>query len=119
MAYTIEELAVALGGAAHGAVSFEVDGLAEPASARAGDLALASNPDYADALSTGAARAALLWEGADWAALGLKAAITVGRPRYAMSELTRLFDAAWEGTLAFPEGRHPTVLIAPTAEVAP
>jgi acyl-CoA reductase-like NAD-dependent aldehyde dehydrogenase len=43
--------------------------------AGAGDLALAMDPRYADGLAQGQARAAMLWPGADWQALGLQAAI--------------------------------------------
>ncbi|MCH2078557.1 MAG: UDP-3-O-(3-hydroxymyristoyl)glucosamine N-acyltransferase [Rhodobacteraceae bacterium] len=102
----MSDIAAALGATAQGA-DLEITRLSEPASAGPDDLALASNPKYAEALGQGQARAALLWGDADWQALGLEAAICVGRPRYAMSSVTALYDAQWRAGL----GVHPTALI--------
>lgn len=71
MRYTIEEIAAALEAQAFGAADLSVTGAAEPAMASADDLALAMDPKYADGLKAGAARAAIVWDGADWQALGL------------------------------------------------
>ncbi|MEL6689968.1 MAG: UDP-3-O-(3-hydroxymyristoyl)glucosamine N-acyltransferase [Pseudomonadota bacterium] len=90
----MSDIAAALGATAQGA-DLEIARLSEPASAGPDDLALASNPKYAEALGQGQARAALLWGDADWQGLGLEAAICVGRPRYAMSSVTALYDAQW------------------------
>ena len=57
MSYSIEEVARALGARAFGATGITVDGVAEPADAGPGDLALAMKPDYADGLAQGRARA--------------------------------------------------------------
>lgn len=113
MSYTIEQIAKALGAVAEGDTSIEIDGAAEPADAGARHLALAMKPDYAEALPQGAARAALVWDGADWRGMGLEAAIIAPRPRYAMSGLTALFDPGqgWEA------GIHPTAVIHETAEL--
>ncbi|KPU84050.1 UDP-3-O-(3-hydroxymyristoyl) glucosamine N-acyltransferase [Marinosulfonomonas sp. PRT-SC04] len=92
MGYTVLEIATALGAKAVGAVDVLITGATEPAAAGPDDLALAMSEAYADGLAQGSARAAILWDGADWRALGLKAAIFVLRPRYAMSGLTRLLD---------------------------
>ncbi|MEL6915029.1 MAG: UDP-3-O-(3-hydroxymyristoyl)glucosamine N-acyltransferase [Pseudomonadota bacterium] len=116
MVRTVNDIAAALGVHPSGDGALRIEALAEPATAGPRDLALASNPAYAEALSRGRARAALLWAGADWQGLGLAAAICVGRPRYAMAELTRLHDAAWEAAGA--PSQHPTALIAPDADVA-
>ncbi|MEL7299842.1 MAG: UDP-3-O-(3-hydroxymyristoyl)glucosamine N-acyltransferase [Pseudomonadota bacterium] len=115
MAHKIKDIAAALGVAPQGDGELTVSGLAEPAMAAPDELALASNPAYAETLAHGAARAALLWDGADWQGLGLAAAICVGRPRYAMAALTRLYDAAWEAAGA--PSQHPTAVIAPDAAV--
>ena len=64
-------------------------GAAEPAQASADQVALAMDPKYAAGLSQGRARAALLWAGADWRAMGLEAAIFVERP-LTMQELALL-----------------------------
>jgi len=115
MSYTIAEIAKALGASALGAADLSVSALAEPADAGPGDLALATKPEYADALPQGRARAALIWEGADWQALGLEAAIVAPRPRYAMSGLTRMMDPG-EG---WGDGIHPSAIIHDTAQLGP
>lgn len=113
MRYTIEDIAAALGAKAFGAVDVSVTGAAEPAMASADDLALAMDEKYAKGLSGSAARAAIVWDGADWQALGLEAAIVVPRPRYAMSGLTQLLDQGPE----IAPGVHPSAVIDPTAEI--
>ncbi len=114
MSHTVEEIAVALGAKAVGATDISVLRAAEPATAGPQDLALAMNPKYAQALGQGAARAAMLWEGADWQALGLEAAIMAPRPRYAMSGLTRMLDPGQ----GFARGVHPTAYVDPEAQLA-
>ncbi len=107
MSYTIDQIAKALGAVAFGAADIQVAALAEPADAGPEHLALATSPDYAAALPQGRARAALLWEGADWQALGLKAAIIAPRPRYAMSGLTAMMDLGED----WGDGIHPSAVI--------
>jgi len=107
MRHTIEQIAAALGAEAVGASDMRVDGLAEPAEAGPRHLALALKPLFAKRLNEGAARAAVLWDGADWQALGLEAAILVSRPRYAMSGLTAMFDLGQ----GWADGIHPTALV--------
>ncbi|MDN5786317.1 UDP-3-O-(3-hydroxymyristoyl)glucosamine N-acyltransferase [Pseudorhodobacter sp.] len=114
MAHSIAEIAQALGATAAGDVSLTICGAAEPASAGADDLALAMDPKYADGIGKGAARAALLWQGADWQALGLQAAIFAPRGRLAMAGLTRLLDA---GPVIAP-GIHAMALVDPSAKIA-
>lgn len=111
MSYTVNEIATALKAEAFGAVDISVIGAAEPASAGPDDLALAMDPKYADGLARGSARAALVWEGADWQALGLEAAITVVRPRLAMSGLTALLDPG----PGIAPGIHTSAVIDPSA----
>ena len=113
MSYTVKEIATALEAEVFGAADIQITGAAEPAQAGPGDLALAMQPAYADRLSEGSARAGLLWDGADWRALGLEAAIVVPRPRYAMSGLTTLLDPGPE----IATGVHPTAFVDPTADV--
>ncbi|WP_137700462.1 UDP-3-O-(3-hydroxymyristoyl)glucosamine N-acyltransferase [Marimonas lutisalis] len=113
MSHTIEEIAKALGAQALGALSLEITGTAEPADAGPADLALAMSPKYADGLARGQARAAMLWEGADWQALGLEAAIIPARPRYAMAGLTALLDQGH----GYTSGIHPTAIIGVGAEI--
>ena len=73
MGHTIGEIARALGAEAAGDLSFVVMRASEPATAGADAIALAMDPKYVDGLAQGAAQVAVLWQGADWRALGLKA----------------------------------------------
>ncbi len=113
MSMTISEIAAALPARFEGEGTFQIDGPAEPAAAGEADLALAMDPSYSDALQAGAAKAAVLWDGADWKALGLEAALFVERPRFAMASITRVFGHP--NTLA--SGIHPSAVIDPTAQI--
>ncbi|MDU8926899.1 UDP-3-O-(3-hydroxymyristoyl)glucosamine N-acyltransferase [Alisedimentitalea sp. MJ-SS2] len=113
MSHTIEQIAKALGATALGALDLEIDGAAEPADAGPGDLALAMKPEYAKGLAAGQARAAMLWQGADWQAMGLEAAIIPARPRYAMAGLTAALD---EGH-GYTPGIHPTAIVGEGVEL--
>lgn len=112
---SVGELAAAIGARAEGDGGLLVRGLRAPHEAGPEDLALAGDPKYAEALGRGAARAALVWHGADWRAMGLAAAIIAPRPRYALAGLSARF--------AVPEGPapgiHPTAVIDPAAELGP
>jgi UDP-3-O-[3-hydroxymyristoyl] glucosamine N-acyltransferase len=113
MSYTIDEIAQALGAKAVGACDIQIDGTAEPADAGPRDLALATKPEYAKKLTDSRARAALVWDDADWQGLGLEAAIVTPRPRFAMAALTQMLDPG-EG---WGNGIHPSAVIDPTAEL--
>ncbi|MCR9126525.1 MAG: UDP-3-O-(3-hydroxymyristoyl)glucosamine N-acyltransferase [Rhodobacteraceae bacterium] len=113
MPHTIREIATALGARAEGDLDLPISGAAEPADAAATDLALAMSPKYADALAQGAARAALMWPGADWRGYGLGAAIFPARPRYAMAGLTAALDPG----PGFAPGIHPSAVIDPDARL--
>ncbi len=113
MQYTIQEIAEALGAECQGDTSLVIAGAAEPSDAGGSELAMAMSPKYAEALSSGSARAAVLWEGADWKALGLEAAIFVPRPRMAMAGITAMLD---RGQGVEP-GIHPSAVIDPTAVI--
>jgi UDP-3-O-[3-hydroxymyristoyl] glucosamine N-acyltransferase len=107
MSHTIAEIAAAIGAQAFGDTTLRVNKATEPALAGADDLALAMDEKYAPQLAESGARAAVLWEGADWKSFGLKGAICVARPRYAMAGLTRLLDAGHD----IEPGIHPTAVI--------
>lgn len=115
MRYRIDTIARALGARFEGNGALEFTHAAEPAHAGPKALAIASDPKYAAGLAQGAARAALLWEGADWQALGLEAAIFAPRPRYALAGLTTAMDP---GPVIAP-GVHPSAVIDPGATVGP
>ncbi|SFR48708.1 UDP-3-O-(3-hydroxymyristoyl)glucosamine N-acyltransferase [Litoreibacter janthinus] len=111
--FTLTQIATALGATLEGDGDLRVTGASEPSTAKPDQLALAMDPKYGDGLSEGRARAAILWQGADWKSLGLKAAIFVPRPRYAMSGLTTLMDPGPDIEL----GIHPTAIVHPTASI--
>jgi UDP-3-O-[3-hydroxymyristoyl] glucosamine N-acyltransferase len=111
MGFTIGQIAAALGAASLGDATVVVSGVAEPASAGPDDLAIALSAKFAAGLAQGHARAALVWDGADWQAMGLRAAIVVTRSRLALAHLTQLMDVPESG----PVGVHPTALVDPGA----
>ncbi len=113
MRFTIFEVAAALNAEVFGDGSVTITGASEPALAGADDLALAMDPKYAEGLTTGSARAAILWDGADWQSFGLEAAIVVPRPRFAMSGLTSLLDPGPE----IAPGVHASAVIDPSAQI--
>lgn len=113
MAYTIEQIAAALGAEAVGDVTLTIERAAEPGMAGPSDLALAMSPKYAEDLGNGTAQAAIVWPGADWAAMGLRAAIMSQRPRASMSGLTAMLDPGQ----GFGSGIHASAVVDPTAQL--
>lgn len=113
MSHSIAELAQALGLSAEGALDLRITHAAEPAQATPEALAMAMAPKYAEGLAQGHAQAAILWPGADWQAMGLKAAIFAPRPRWAMAGVSALLDPGYD----FGTGLHPTAVIDPSAEI--
>jgi UDP-3-O-[3-hydroxymyristoyl] glucosamine N-acyltransferase len=112
MGHTIRDIAAALGAQAEGDLDLLINRAAEPAMAGPDALALAMDPKYADGLSQGGARAAILWPGADWRALGLERPPSGCRARaWRMAGLSRLLDS---GPVIAP-GVHPLAAIDPTA----
>ncbi len=110
---TLGEIAQSLAARAEGDLGLIIRGVSEPAEAGPDDLALAMSAKYADGLARGQARAAVLWPGADWRALGLRAAIFVDRPRLAMAGLTRALDPG----PAIAPGIHPNAHVDPSARI--
>ncbi len=113
MSHTLEDIAEALGAKLLGASDVLITGASEPATAGPQDLALALKPEFAETMGQGQARAAILWDGADWEALGVEAALVVPRPRYALSGLSQLLDPGPE----IAPGIHPSAVVDPTAEI--
>ena len=113
--FTIRQIAAGLEARAFGDLDLSVVRPAEPALAGPEDLALAMDRKYAEGLGRSGARAAIVWDGADWQALGLKAAIVVPRPRYALAGVTRLMDPG----PAIAPGRHQTAIVDDSAVIGP
>ncbi len=86
--HTVATIAQALGLPVMGNGAIVIKRAAEPGDAGPDDLAMAMASKYAEALSAGSARAAILWDGADWQSYGLSAAILTPRPRLAMAGVT-------------------------------
>ncbi len=112
MVIRVGQIARELGAEVFGDETILIHDLAEPSMATARDLALAMSSKYEAALATSNARAAVVWNGADWQALGLEAALVVPRPRLAMAGLTQVFEPGLE-----VKGVHPTAIIDPSAEI--
>ena len=113
MPHSIRDIAAALGAEAVGDLDLIILRAAEPARAGHQDLALAMDPRYGDGISKGKAQAALIWPGADWQALGLKAAIFAPRGRLAMAGLSVMLDPG----PAIAPGVHPMAIVDPTAVI--
>ena len=113
MPFTLDQIARSIGAVAVGDAALQVTGVAEPQGAGPSDLAMALKPEYAALLPQGQARAAVMWEGADWQGHGLQGAILPKRPRYALAGVTRLFDPGQH----FAPGIHPTAVIDPSADL--
>lgn len=115
MPFKIRDIAQALGAEAEaeGDLELEVTCAAEPQSAGPEALALAMDPRYGDGIAKGQARAAMLWPGADWRGMGLKAAIFAPRGRLAMSGLTRIMDPGPD----IAPGIHPMTVIDVSARI--
>ncbi len=113
MAHSIRDIAKALGAMAEGDLDLEITRAAEPAAAGPSDLALAMDPRYGEGIARGRARAAVVWPGADWRAMGLQAAIFAPRGRLAMAGLSVLLDPG----PAIAAGIHPMALVDATASI--
>lgn len=111
--HSIGQIAQAIGADTFGDSAMMISGVSEPQEAGPDDLAMATSAAYAEKLHEGRARAAVLWDGADWKALGLKAAIVPQRPRHAMAGLTKLLDIGQ----GFAAEIHPSAIIDPTAVI--
>lgn len=116
MAITIRDLAQALDAQYWGDPELLVTGAGEPSgtapvAGEGGQIALAMAPKYAEALRPGSM--AILAEGMDPGAFGLKAAIFAPRPRLVMAGLTRAFDPGPD----IAPGVHPTAVIDPSAVI--
>lgn len=104
---TMAALAEVLGGRLVGDGSFVVTRVAHPADIRSpSDVVLAMDPSLLPLLASGGAQAVLVGEGAEVPPT-IRAAIHVGRSRYAMAKLNALF----ERKVVVPVGIHPSAVI--------
>ena len=115
MSYTLSEIAAALGVEPLGNRALVIERVCEPKDAGPRDIALATDKKYAAALADGRAKAAVLWQGADWQALGLEGAICVSRGADAMAGLTRMMDPGPD----IAPGIHPSAVIDESAVIGP
>lgn len=113
MTHSIKAIAAAIGAEAVGDLGLTITRASEPADAGPDDLAMAMAPKFQADIPKGRARAALLAPGADWQALGLRAAILAPRGRLAMAGVTALLDPGQH----FAPGIHASAVIDPTAEI--
>ena len=113
MTITLAELARATGLEPVGDGTLDLAAPAEPSVAGPDDLALAMSPKFADALAGSRARAAIVWDGADWQALGLDGALIARRPRVALARVTGVFQHPPD----VAPGIHPSAVIDSSAEI--
>ncbi|MGB3406180.1 MAG: UDP-3-O-(3-hydroxymyristoyl)glucosamine N-acyltransferase [Jannaschia sp.] len=112
--FTLQDIADTLGRPVEGDGSLRLSRVAEPSAAGPDDLALAMSPAYREALVAGHARAAILWDGADWQSMGLLGAVLVPRARLAMAAITRALDSGPDMGFGVI---HPTAIIHESAQL--
>jgi UDP-3-O-[3-hydroxymyristoyl] glucosamine N-acyltransferase len=106
----LEQIAEALGGTVVGDASLEVGRAVHPSEAETDrDLALAMDAGLIDCLASSLARAAIVREGVEVPEGVVDGYVTVGRSRYAMAGITRVFDLPVHSEV----GVHPSAVIAP------
>jgi len=109
---TVENLAKALNGTFEGNGALEISRPAHPDEASGpGVVAIATSAKFVEKLAD--AEVAILAEGTDWRSLGLKAAIYVTRPRYALSGVT----SAFAPEIKLAPGIHPSAFVEEGAEL--
>lgn len=113
MAFTLSDIAEALGASICGKGDIEITAVAEPGEAGPTDIVLAIDQKYAEALREGGARVAILWDGADWQDLGLEGAILMPHAGAAMVGLTRIMAPP----LDIAAGIHPSAIIDASASI--
>ncbi len=94
MSLLVRDIAEAIGARSVGNQSLQMSGVAEPSEAQPDQLALAMSPQFAEGIQKGQAKAAVVWESANWESFGLSAAIFTSRPRFSMALICKLFSPA-------------------------
>ena len=113
MEFTVQEIAKSLEAEFFGDPKIKITSIAEPSLASEHDIALAIHPKYLDDLNGTSAECALLTKGVDWSQYGLRAAILVSRPKFAMSTLSAMVDRGQH----YNPGIHPSAIIDPSAQI--
>jgi len=113
MSFTLQQIAKAIGAEWVGDGDYRVDRASAPEAAQPGDLALAMDKKYQGELERGRPETAVLWPGADWQGFGLKGAIFVDRPRFALAGITSEFDVA----PVIAQGIHPSAVVSDSATI--
>ena len=113
MSWTLSQLAEALEADVLGDPDLVVTGAADPAVARADQIAVALSPKMAEAVAASNARAAIVWPGADLVQLGLDGALAMQGGGLGLVRVTQALDPD-DG---FWPGQHPSAAIHETARI--
>ncbi|MEM1277245.1 MAG: UDP-3-O-(3-hydroxymyristoyl)glucosamine N-acyltransferase [Pseudomonadota bacterium] len=113
MGHSIADIAAQTGLRAEGNLALTVELPAEPRAAGPGDLAMAMDAKYADHAKESAAKAAVLWDGADWQELGFEAALFAARPKLGLAAVGDMFAYPMD----LEPGIHPSAIIDPSASL--
>tara|TARA_B100001758_G_C18377780_1_gene595372 strand:- start:45 stop:1118 length:1074 start_codon:yes stop_codon:yes gene_type:complete len=113
MVHTIKEISVSLGIPFEGDGSIEIESIAPSHLANSNQLVVAISPKYLDQLNNSNAKAALMFEGADWQSFGLQAALLPRHARLKMSEVFSLY----EKTKELKKEINPTAMISKSAKI--
>lgn len=113
MVYTIKEISVALDIPFEGDGSIEIESISSPLLANSNQLVVAISHKYSDQLRNSNAKAALMFEGADWKSFGLQAALLPRHSRLKMSEVFSLYERIKD----IDKGINSTSIISKSAKI--
>ena len=92
MAHTIKEISDSLDIPFEGDGSIKIESISSAISANPNQLVVAISKEYTADLANSNAKAALMFQGADWQSFGLRAALLPKHSKLKMSEIFNLYD---------------------------
>jgi UDP-3-O-[3-hydroxymyristoyl] glucosamine N-acyltransferase len=113
MSYTVMEISQALNIPYEGDGKIRIVSISSPENARPDQMVIATSTKYFGELKNTKALVAFMYNGADWKALGLKAALLPDQPRLKMSEVFNMYDKNGQLDPII----HDTAIIDPSAKI--
>ena len=92
MAHTIKEISDSLNIPFEGDGSIKIESISSAISAEPNQLVVAISKEYTADLANSNAKAALMFQGADWQSFGLRAALLPKQSKLKMSEIFNLYN---------------------------
>ena len=113
MAHTIKEISDSLDIPFEGDGSIKIESISSAISAEPNQLVVAISKEYTADLANSNAKAALMFQGADWQSFGLRAALLPKHSKLKMSEIFNLYDKINETKIEI----NPTAMISKSASI--